>query len=189
MKAIPPLKAAIFKAVFLLIIVVCLASCKKSNPIETNLKNETFNINEKEEIEAFFFIATANVSKTIISKSQIAQQKSSEINVQELSKKIELNQSNLLEEVNKIANKKLIIITEINATHKRDLYDLIDVTDAGFKKAYLNSMAQSLNEQIDLFESISKDTNDKTILKLVLQYLPGQYELLRETERINKEYI
>lgn len=166
-----------------------MSSCKKNNPIETSLKNETFTKNEKEEIEAFFFIATANVSKSIISKSQIAQQKSSDINIQELSEKIEFQQSNLLEEVNKMANKKLIIITEINPTHKTDLYDLIDAADIGFKKAYLNSMSQSLNEQINLFESISKETNDKTILKLVLQYLPGQYQLLRETERINREYI
>ncbi|WP_316635574.1 DUF4142 domain-containing protein [uncultured Flavobacterium sp.] len=188
MKTIPPLKATIFRAVFLLIILVCISSCKKTNTIETSLKNEAFTKNEKEEIEAFFFIATANVSKAIISKSQIAQQKSSDIKIQELSEKIEFQQSNLLEDVNRIANRKLIIITEINATHKRDLYDLIDATDVSFKKAYLNSMAQSLSEQINLFESISKETNDKTILKLVLQYLPEQYQLLRETERINNEY-
>jgi predicted outer membrane protein len=186
MKAAHQLKVTIFKF-FLLIIIVCVSSCKKTNPIETSLKNETFTKTEKEEIEAFFFIATANATKSIISKSQIAQQKSSDFTIQELSKKIEINQTQLLQEVSKMANKKLIIITEINATHKRDLYDLIDANSTGFNKIYLDSMAESLKEQINLFESISKETNDKAILKLVLHYLPEQYQILREMQRISYE--
>ncbi|OMQ12879.1 hypothetical protein BXU01_04290 [[Flexibacter] sp. ATCC 35103] len=187
MKAAPQLKATNFRLIFLLIIIVCMSSCKKNNPIENSLKNETFTKTEKEEIEAFFFIATANVSKSIISKSQIAQQKSSDFTIQELSKKIESNQNQLLQEVSKMANKKLIIITEINATHKRDLYDLIDATSADFNKTYLESITESLQEQIGLLESISKQTNDKAILKLVLQYLPEQYQILREMQRIKNE--
>jgi predicted outer membrane protein len=161
-----------------------MTSCKKNEPLENALKSETFNKNDKEEIEAFFFIATANVSKSLISKSQIAQQKSSEIEILELSKKIESQQSQILQDVTKMANKKLIIITEINATHKRDLYELLDATDVNFKTAYVDSMTESLKEQIGLFESVSKETNDKTILKFVLQYLPEQYQLLRETEKL-----
>ncbi|WP_428231632.1 DUF4142 domain-containing protein [Flavobacterium sp.] len=170
-----------------MIIIVCVASCKKTNPIENSLKNEAFTKTEKEEIEAFFFIATANVSKSIISKSEIAQQKSSDFTIQELSKKIESEQTEILQEVSKMANQKLIIITEINATHKRDLYDLIDATNTDFNKTYLNSMITSLKEQIGLFESISKETNDKAILKLVLHYLPEQYQILREMQRISNE--
>jgi predicted outer membrane protein len=181
------LKATNFRLIFLLTIILCITSCKKNNPIETALKNETFTKTEKEEIEAFFFIATANVSKSIISKSEIAQQKSSDFTIQELSKKIETEQTEILQEISKIANKKLIIITEINATHKRDLYDLIDSSNEDFDKTYLVSMTESIKEQIGLLESISKQTNDKTILKLVLQYLPEQYQILREMQRINNE--
>jgi len=185
MKAKPVIKAAFLRVSFLLI-VVCSASCKKHNPIESALKNETFTKTEKEEIEAFFFIATANVSSSIISKSQIAQQKCSEISIQELSKKIEAHQTELLQEITKIANKRLVIITEIDATHKRDLYKLIDAGDTNFKGAYLNSITESLDEQIKLLESISKQTNDKTILSLVLKYLPEQKKLLSETESLKK---
>jgi len=188
MKAAHQLKATIFRLIFLLTIIICITSCKKNNPIETSLKNETFSKTEKEEIEAFFFIATANVTKSIISKSQIAQQKSSDSTLQEWSRKIEINQNQLLQDVSKMANKKLIIITEINATHnKLDLYKLIDASNTNFNKAYINSVSESLKEQIGLFESISKQTNDKAILKLVLQYLPEQYQILREMQRINNE--
>ena len=187
MKAAPLIKATIFRTIFLLIIIFCFSSCKKSNPIESSLKSETFSKTEKEEIEAFFFIAMANATKTIISKSQIAQQKSSDFTIQELSKKIETDQNQLLQDVSKMANKKLIIITEINATHKRDLYDLIDAGSIDFNKTYLDSMIASLKEQIGLFESISKETNDQTILKLVLQYLPEQYQVLREMQKIKNE--
>ncbi|MDA6070037.1 DUF4142 domain-containing protein [Flavobacterium sp. AC] len=188
MKAAPQLKAIFFRF-FLLIILVCISSCKKTNPIENSLKSEAFVKTEKEEIEAFFFIATANVTKSIISKSQIAQQKSSDFAIQDLSRKTEIEQTELLQEVSKLANKKLIIITEINATHKRDLYDLIDSNITSFNKIYLTSMAESLKEQINLFESISKETNDKEILKIVLHYLPEQYQILREMQRINNEII
>ncbi|OXG06176.1 uncharacterized protein DUF4142 [Flavobacterium araucananum] len=188
MKAAPQLKATIFRF-FLLIMLFCISSCKKTNPIENTLKNEAFIKTEKEEIEAFFFIATANASKSIISKSEIAQQKSSDSTIQELSKKIEINQNQLLQEVSKMANKKLIIITEINATHKRDLYELIDASNIDFNKTYLDSMIESLKEEIGLFESISKETNDKMILKLVLHYLPEQYQILRELQKSNNEFI
>lgn len=182
------LKATNFRLIFLLTIIICITSCRKNNPIETSLKNETFTKTEKEEIEAFFFIATANVTKSIISKSQIAQQKSSDSIIQEYSRKIEVNQNQLLEDISKMANKRLIIITEVNPTHsKLDLYEMIDANSNDFNKAYLDSMTESLKEQIGLLESISKQTNDKAILKLVLQYLPEQYQILREMQRINIE--
>ena len=43
--------------------------------VESSIKNEAFAKNEKEEIEAFFFIATANVSQTIISKVKLHNRK------------------------------------------------------------------------------------------------------------------
>jgi len=88
-----------------------------------------------------------------------------------------------------MANKKLVVITDINVTHKRDLYELIDTDENTFNQTYLNSISESLTEQIKLFEKISTETDDETILKLVLQYLPDQYQLLRETERLKTEFI
>lgn len=184
MKAIPRPKAAILRTIILVVIIIFVSSCKKNNAIETTLKNETFVKNEKEEIEAFFFIAAANTSQTIISKSQIAQQKSSDSIIKDISQKIEISQSELLQEITRMTNRKLIIITEINATHKRNLYDLLDANGNNFNSAYLDSMKDSLEEQIKLLESISKETNDQTILKMVLQYLPQQYEFLRETQKL-----
>jgi hypothetical protein len=189
MKTMPPLKAAIFKVLFLLIITFSFASCKKKEHQKINpLKQETFNKKDKEQIETSFFIATANVSNSIISKSQIAQQKRSEISIQELSKKIEEQENQLLQKVTEMASKKLIIITDISTAHKRDLYKLIDTNDDSFNKMYLNSISESLSEQIKLFEKISTETNDETILKLVLQYLPKQYQFLRDIEKLKTEF-
>ncbi|OIV41356.1 DUF4142 domain-containing protein [Flavobacterium johnsoniae] len=184
MKEIPVLKAAIFK-VLILLIIMCGSSCKKNNSIENTFKkNEAFTKNEEEEKIASFFIETANLGKTIISKSQIAQKQSSENSIVILGKKIENHQNRLLHEITELANKKLIIISEINATHKRDTYELITANPAEFNRVYLNSMKECLEEQIKLLENVSKDTNDKIILKLVLKYLPEQFDLLRETETI-----
>ncbi|MBW1656469.1 DUF4142 domain-containing protein [Flavobacterium quisquiliarum] len=188
MKAIPPLEAVFFKGFFLLVMLFCITSCKHNDPIETSfLKNEVFAKNEREETEAFFFISTANVSKLVISKSQIAQQKSSDIIIRELAKRTEIQQNQLLEEISKMATLKLIVITEVNATHKRDLYNLIDAKGKEFNDLYLDSMKDALCDQIELFEAISRETNDKKTLELVLRFLPEQYKLLRETERIRKQ--
>jgi len=187
MKAIPPLKATYFKVFFLFVLVVCITSCRKINPIENTLKNQAFAKNDREETEVFFFISAANISKSIISKSQIAQQKSSDVIVQELSKRIEIQENQLLQEVTKMATSKLIVITEINAMHKRDLYNLIDANNKDFNSIYLDATTEALCDQIELLETISKETNDKQILELVLRFLPEQYKLLRETERLKKQ--
>ncbi|KAF2341402.1 DUF4142 domain-containing protein [Flavobacterium tistrianum] len=187
MKAIPPLKATYFRVFFLFVLVFCATSCRKINPIENTLKNQAFAKNDREETEVFFFISTANISKSIISKSQIAQQKSSDIIVQELSKRIEIQENQLLEAITKMATSKLIVITEINATHKRDLYNLIDASNNNFNIIYLDAVTDAICNQIELLETISRETNDKEILELVLRFLPEQYKLLRETERIKKQ--
>lgn len=189
MKAISPLKASIFKVFFLLVLLLCIMSCRKINPIENTFKNQAFAITEREETEAYFFISTANASKSIISKSQIAQQKSSDAIIQELSKRIEIQENQVLDEISKIATLKLIVVTEINATHKRDLYNLIDANGSEFNDVYLDAMKNALCDQIELFETISKKTNDKQILELVLRFLPEQYKLLRETQRVKKQYV
>ena len=183
----PRLKATILRIIFLLILTLCVSSCNKNKPIESSIANDVFNKNDKEQIEAFFLIATANASNAIISKSQIAQQKSSQNKILELSRQIESHQNHLLQEVSKVAGKKLVIITDIGTTNKLALYELIDTNDTEFDKAYINSLAKSIDEQIEVFESISKETNDTTILKLVLEYLPTEYQILRETQRIKQE--
>ena len=182
-----PMLRATFLSLFFLFLMICTTSCKKSDPIENTFKNETFNTNDKEQMEAYFFIATANLSKVIISKSQIAQQKASQSIIKQLSRKIEDHQSNLLQDVAKIANKRLVIVTEINNSNKLELYKLIDASDVSFDKAYMDSLLESLNEQTAAFESVSKETNDEVILKLVLHYLPELYQLLRETEQIKQQ--
>ncbi|MDP5200063.1 DUF4142 domain-containing protein [Flavobacterium sp. DG2-3] len=187
MKVIPPMKTAYFKVFFSFLLVICITSCRKINPIENTLKNQAFAKNEREETEVFFFISTANITKSIISKSQIAQQKSSDIIVQELSKRIEVQENQLLEELNKMATSKLIVITEINATHKRDLYNLIDANGNDFNTIYLDAVSEGICDQIELLETISRETNDKAILEFVLRFLPEQYKLLRETERLKKQ--
>ncbi|MBE8723704.1 DUF4142 domain-containing protein [Flavobacterium hungaricum] len=189
MKAISPFKGSFFKVFLLSAALLCMSSCRKIKPIESSFKNETFAINDREESEVFFFISTSNISKGIISKSKIAQEKSSDVTIKELSKKIEMQEDQLLNEISKIATTKLIVVTEINATHKRDLYNLIDASGEEFNAEYLSSIKESLTDQIELLESISNETNDKTILQLVLFFLPQQYKLLRETESLQKQNI
>jgi len=183
-----PLLGARILRVFFLLIMICTTSCKKNNPIENTLKIETSTTDDNEQMEAYFFIATATLSKSIISKSQIAQKKTSDSIIRQISRKIENHQIELLHQVAAIANKRLIIVTDINNnTNKLNLYKLIDSNDASFNKVYMNSLTESLNKQIETFESVSNRTNDEVILKLVLHYLPELYQFLRETEQIKSK--
>jgi len=184
----PLLKATLFKFFFLLIIIICFPFCGKKSQRENAIKKEAFNKSKVEEVETSFFIEMGNIANSMISKSQIAQQKSSESKILEVSKKIENHQNQVLQNVTEMANKKLIIITDLNASHKEELTELNNTNGDSFNKSYLSSMTTALGKQIKLFENISKETDDQLILKLVLRYLPEQYQLLRETEQIKNEF-
>ncbi|MEO8236605.1 MAG: DUF4142 domain-containing protein [Flavobacterium sp.] len=183
----PPSKSSFLKTICIVILMTTISSCKKNESLE-KVNNKYVLTKNSEEIEAYFLIATANITKSIISKSQLAQHKSLKNTIKEVSAEIENNQNLLLQEINKIAVKKLIIINEINSTVTgEDLYELIDKREAGFDKLYINSIIKSLSEQIELFESVSKETQDMELLNLVAHYLPKQYEFLRETKKIKNE--
>lgn len=188
MKTIPLLKAPFFKVLSLLIILICFPFCGKKSQRESSIKKEAFNKSKVEEVETSFFIEMGNIVNSMISKSQVAQQKSSENKILEVSKKIADHQNQLLQKVTEMANKKLIIITDINASHKDELTELNNTNGINFNNAYLSSMTIGLDQQIKILEQISKKTNDQLILKLVLEYLPEQYQLLRETEQIKNEF-
>lgn len=183
----PPSKSSFLKTICIVILITTISSCKKNESFE-KVNSKYVLTKNSEEIEAYFFISTANVTKSIISKSQLAQHRSSKNTVKNVSIKIENNQNLLLQEINKIAVKKLIITNEINSTvTPEDIYELVDKRQVSFDKSYINSIINSLSEQIDLFEPISKKTEDMEILNLVVHYLPKQYEFLREAEKIKKE--
>jgi predicted outer membrane protein len=176
-------KRSFFKTAFIVIVTITISSCNENEKTE----NKYVLIKNTEQTEAYFFVATAGVTKTIISKAQLAQRKSLQNSIKMVSSKIENNQKLLLQEINKIAVQKLIVISEINTSvTNKDLYELANKKDVDFDDAYLNSITQSLTEMIESFESITKETNDMAILKLVAHYLPKQYEFLRETEKIKK---
>lgn len=191
-----PINGPILKTIFFTVVFVSCSSCNRKEAQKENiLKNENLSINHKnlsvyenkEKTESYFFLETSNVSHSLISKSQVAQ-KRSESSIVELSKKIEDQQNLMLKKITEVANKKLIVISDISVTHKRDLYKLMEANNNDFNKTYLNSISESLSEQIKLFESISAETEDETILKLVLQFLPTQYQLLREIEKTKAEF-
>lgn len=180
-------KPLFIKVVFFVILTVTISSCnKKKNP--ENKNNKYVLTKNPEETEAYFFVATSKTTKSIILKSQLAQHKSLETSVKDMSLQIDKSQNELLQEINKIAVQKLIIINEINTSvTNKDIYELQNKKDADFDKAYLNSISKSFSETIRLFESVANETNDTVILKLVTHYLPKQYELLRQTEKIKKK--
>lgn len=182
-------KRSFFKTAFIVIVTITISSCNENEKPENRKPENKYVLTKNtEQTEAYFFVATAGVTKTIISKAQLAKRKSLQNSIKIVSSKIENNQKMLLQEINKIAVQKLIIISGINTSvTNKDLYELANKKDVDFDDAYLNSITQSLTEMIGLFESIVKETNDMVILKLVAHYLPKQYEFLRETEKIKKQ--
>lgn len=185
-------KRSFFKTAFIVIVTITISSCNENEKPENrkpeNKKNKYVLTKDTEQTEAYFFVATAEVTKTMISKAQLAKRKSLQNSIKIVSSEIENNQKMLLQEINKIAVQKLIIISEINTSvTNKDLYELVNKKDVDFDDVYLNSITQSLTEMIGLLESIAKETNDMVILKLVAHYLPKQYEFLRETEKIKKQ--
>jgi predicted outer membrane protein len=183
----PSSKTSFLKTGFIAILTITISSCNENEKLE-KVNNKYVLTKNTEEIEAYFFVATASITKSIISKTQLAQHKSLKNSIKIVSTKLENNQNLLLQEINKISIQKLIIINEINTTvTNKDLYELANKGEIDFDKAYLDSVTKSLSEMIKIFESVAKETNDTTVLKLVAHYLPKQYEFLRETQKIKKE--
>jgi predicted outer membrane protein len=181
-------KSLLIKAIFVFTIMTTILSCKKNETFEKAPDNEVFSNNNSEEIDAYFLIATANISKAIISKSQIAQQKCQDKRIKSLSSKIETNQNELLHEITKMANQKLIVILNTDEKESNDdLYSLIDATKANFDKAYIDLIIESISDQIELLKSITRETNDTDIIKLSIKYLPTQYRFLDESKALRKE--
>ena len=182
----PFAKISFLKAGFIVIILGSFLSCKENESIVKGIIKKDVLLNKsQEEIDTHFFIVTSNVAESIITKSQLAQKKALKNTVRQISRVIENNQNLLLLDIHKESLKKLILTTEANLTVQNDdLNKLIDTADENFDKAYINSIIKSLSEQIKNFESISNETQDTSILKLVLYYLPKQYELLRQANKI-----
>ncbi|MDX6181843.1 DUF4142 domain-containing protein [Flavobacterium sp. Fl-77] len=175
-----------YKIALSVLILFSAESCKENDTLEEETKSEILENNTEEEREAHFFIATANISKKMVSKSQIAQQKTLQHDIKELSKRLEHQQNNIFQEITKMANKKLIIISEINAAGNDDLYKLMNAKEKNFDKLYLNDMTNALSDEITLLQTITKETADISILKLANSILPIQYEFLRETEKLKE---
>ncbi|MCV9928382.1 DUF4142 domain-containing protein [Flavobacterium sp. LS1R49] len=184
-----PSRLLLIKATFAIAIMTTMSSCKKNEVLEKTSNNGVFSKDDSEEIDAYFLIATANISKAIISKSQIAQQKCQDEKLKQLSSEIESNQNEFLQEITKMANKKLIIITNDEIDANNDLYTLIDATKATFDIAYINLIIESIEDQIELLKSISKETKDTDILKFAVKYLPKQYEFLQESKALKSNFI
>lgn len=183
------LRFSFLKNFFLATVIIFFSACKKNEKIEKAEKEKEILAHlYNEEKEAFFFVATANMTEAIILKSQLAQYKAKKDEIRNFGRTVENNESQLLQEIKKIATKKLIILSEINnVTNDDHLFGLIHTQSLEFDTKYISSIKQSLVEQINLFESISKKTNDTLILRLVVEYLPKQYQLLREAETIKLE--
>lgn len=179
-------KTSFLKILFTGVTLVSISACEKNDKIEKESTKNVLTARNNEETEIYFFTALANSTQAIIAKSQLAQYKSLEQKTRDMSSKIENNQVMLLQEINKISLKKLIVITDIDVPANDDLYKLIDTSYTSFDKVYINSMTRLLYEQIQLLEAISKKTNDSDVSKLAFHYLPLQYKLLLETEKLNE---
>ncbi|WP_163411435.1 DUF4142 domain-containing protein [Flavobacterium ajazii] len=179
-------KTSFLKILFSGVTLLSINACEKKDKIEKEGIKNVLTAQNNDETEIYFFTAIANSTQAIIAKSQLAQYKSLEQKTRDISSKIENNQVMLLQEINKISLKKLIVITDINVPANDDLYKLIDTSYTSFDEVYIHSMTRLLYEQIQLLEIISKKTNDSAISKLAFHYLPLQYRLLLETEKSNE---
>jgi len=176
-----------FRIAFSVVILFSATGCKKNEFSENDAKIETLKNNALEEKETYFFSAIANLSKKIISKSQIAQQRTVQNKVKELSIQLEQEQNNVFQKINKIATKKLIIITEVNTTGNDDLYELMNTEDWNFDKQYLSEVANAIAEEIELVRNIRKETKDSIVLRLANEVIPQQYKLLGEIKKLEIE--
>lgn len=161
-------------------------SCKKNEPLDkAAIIQDVLTQNSVEETEASFFIAASDLTKSIIISSQRAQHTVTKSSVRQFSLVLINKQNLLLQAINNEAFNQLIIISHFNnVVVNNDQFTSIDERKTDSDQYYMNSIIALLSKQIKLFESVSKATQNTSILKLILYYLPKQYQLLREAKKI-----
>lgn len=148
---------------------------QKPNDTKSNAKeqNETKYGNTNKEKDAKFLVDVAEINLEEIQLGQLAQQKSTMVDVKELGKMMETSHQKCMNELKMLAKKKSITIPTSLTDNGKDAYKkLSDLSGTSFDKEYCDMMVKGHKGAIAEFEKVSKESGDADIKQFAASTLP-----------------
>lgn len=169
---------------FIFTSITCLWSCEKQDSKMAKLHGNVHNFRSSKTIDANNLVSLAILSKTTIEKNTKLSAESENKRILNFSKAVDKNQNEFLESITKLANSKLIIITNISKIKTNTNTDTI-TRDA----LYFYSIEENLNKEIALLNKLKSQTIDAEIHKFAQERLKRQNHMLEQTKRFKYKII
>ncbi|NDP22937.1 MAG: DUF4142 domain-containing protein [Paludibacter sp.] len=180
-----------------ILLTLSLQSCnntKQNSTTQDNTKevaeeqNDAKFANEKEN-DAEFLVSAAEINLVEIELGQLAQTRSTTVEVKELGKMMETDHSKASSDLKSLAETKQISIpttlTDAGMSAKKDLMDA-DAKD--FDKKYVDKMVSDHKDAISKFEDASTDANDVDIRNWAASMVPVLRQHLDEFIVLQNKY-
>jgi putative membrane protein len=144
------------------IIALFFSSCKhqeKEDAKETAEEHNKAKYNNSKESK--FLVEAAEISYREIELGKLAQNDGGSANIREMGKMMETDHSELIKELKKLANRKLITIPEESSSRTEEIKnDLGNKAGNDFDKHYCDLMVDGQKEAIKKYKSASEDIAD-----------------------------
>jgi putative membrane protein len=166
------------KALFIVAIPVCLASCSGKKSDDSKAVAEDHNeakFDKAEEKDAQFLVDAASINMEEIRLGELAQKSGTMAEVKQLGKEMQNDHSKALAAVKDLASKKSVTLP---ADLPQDAYDsykkLVDKKPgADFDKEFCDMMVDGHKKAIDKFEKAAEDGKDSDIRSWASSMLPA----------------
>lgn len=158
-------------------------SCNRAKISETKSIVSQLNDSKFEKIKdqenAAFLVASAEIYLREIKLGQLVQRKASQTDVRELGKMNEEFNTNQLMSLIKLAKVKSVSIpTSPNFSSEETYTHLANQTGQTFDNMYCDEMIANQSKSIRFFEKIISETNDKAVKDFATESLPEMEQLL-----------
>jgi putative membrane protein len=177
MKTTNQIKSILSKVMFIALISI-LASCENgqketdSKEIADDSNDEKFD-NKDLERDAEFLVNAAEINLEEIHLGQLAQKNSQTFYVKELGKMMEEKHSKSLNDLNALAQSKMITIPNTPTEKTQDVYGKLNKkTGIDFDKTYVDMMVSKHKDAISTFEKASANSDDMDIRNWATNSLP-----------------
>lgn len=162
------------------------AKISETKSIVSQLNDSKFE-KRKDQEDAAFLVASAEIYLREIKLGQLAQQKASQTDVRELGKMNEEFNTDQLMSLIKLAKVKSVSIpTSPNFSSEETYVHIANQTEHTFDKTYCDEMVASQIKSIRFFEKIISETSDKIIKDFAIQALPEMEQLLSYAMKCQK---
>jgi putative membrane protein len=166
------------------------AENEEKDPKEVAEDHNDAKFNKNKEKDAQLLVDAAEMSLKEIKVGELAQKTAVSAEVKKMGQKMATEHKKSLDEISKIAEKKMITVPkETSEESEKDYKSLMEKTGKEFDKHYCDMMVDDHKDAVDKFEKASTDSEDYEIKSMAGKMLPtlrthlDEFMTLQEKEK------